>query len=75
MGCRCSKPDLDAFEREERLLLEHAAQSEKLRVHIQTYVETYWSISQGKKTEVGFEDHCKVYRGLVPRLSQTKWQP
>mmetsp|Transcript_16886 Transcript_16886/g.23623 ORF Transcript_16886/g.23623 Transcript_16886/m.23623 type:complete len:205 (+) Transcript_16886:148-762(+) len=74
MGCRCSKPDLDSFEREERLMLEHAAQAEKNRVQIHKTVRHYWEKNGECKETLGCEDHYKVYHVIVPTLAKSKWK-
>mmetsp|Transcript_9134 Transcript_9134/g.22411 ORF Transcript_9134/g.22411 Transcript_9134/m.22411 type:complete len:205 (+) Transcript_9134:259-873(+) len=74
MGCRCSKPELDAFEREERLLLEHAAQSEKVRLHLQRAIHAYWNKEGKGASEVDLDSHLKVCSSTLPTLSKTKWK-
>mmetsp|Transcript_16464 Transcript_16464/g.24803 ORF Transcript_16464/g.24803 Transcript_16464/m.24803 type:complete len:199 (+) Transcript_16464:158-754(+) len=73
MGCRCSKPELDAFEREERLILEHAAMAEKIKVHIRIAVSSHWE-KDSKVEEVTFEDHCEVYQSIVESQRSVRWK-
>uniref|UniRef100_A0A7S3YCF8 Uncharacterized protein n=1 Tax=Lotharella globosa TaxID=91324 RepID=A0A7S3YCF8_9EUKA len=71
MGCRCSKPELEASDREKRLLLEHAAQAEKVRLQIQTSILTICNKEEGRD-EVEYKDHCTIGKDVVAALT-SRW--
>mmetsp|Transcript_877 Transcript_877/g.1130 ORF Transcript_877/g.1130 Transcript_877/m.1130 type:complete len:199 (+) Transcript_877:140-736(+) len=74
MGCRCSKPEIDSFEREERFMLEHAAQAEKVRAQLEKALMTFWEKEGGDESEICYKFHCKIYKNVVPSLSKAKWR-